>query len=160
MTCSDSEDDFICGSSSEDEAAELAEEFYETAVLPNHLPDAESAESENIIPNYSYNWTTEKINPHIFQYNQTAECPVETVNSESNALKFFQIFLNPDIMNIIVEETNRFHKFTTENTDVKLHSRLNNYNPTNVPEMWRFLGLTFLMPRMKKYVNIGVTMLY
>lgn len=55
LTCSDSEDDFICGSSSEDEAAELAEEFYETAVLPNHLPDAESAESENIIPNYSYN---------------------------------------------------------------------------------------------------------
>ncbi|CAD1476040.1 unnamed protein product, partial [Heterotrigona itama] len=69
---------------------------------------------------------------------------------ESTPLDAFQLFFSEELVSHIIEETNNYFKFVIENTSFKTHSRTNSWKDTSICEMYGFLAITILMPRMKK----------
>ena len=61
-----------------------------------------------------------------------------------NCLEYFQMIISNDILDIVVDETNRYADqfFTLKAGTWPKHSRANNWKPLTLPELKIFLGLT------------------
>ena len=78
------------------------------------------------------------------------------ITAETSPIDFFKLLLTEEIVELMVTETNRYADQFLEKTALKPKSRAQNWQPTTVPEMNRFLGLIFLMgyvtkPRIEDY---------
>ena len=73
------------------------------------------------------------------------------VNTEGfQPIDYFQLFLNDDMMNYLVTETNTFADQFMRDNNLRRRSRVHEWQPTNPREMKQFLGLTFLMGIIQK----------
>jgi len=63
----------------------------------------------------------------------------------ATALDFFRLYLTDEIVNLIVEQTNKYAEQYISSNDIKRHSPVNNWSPTNDKEMIAFLGLCMLI---------------
>ena len=61
-----------------------------------------------------------------------------------NCVEYFQLIIKDEILNIVVEETNRYADqfFLSKAGTLPTHSRANNWKPLTIPELKIFLGLT------------------
>ena len=68
------------------------------------------------------------------------------VNTDGfEAIDYFELFINDDIINYLVTETNTFAEQFIRDNNLKRKSRVHAWQPTDPKEMKHFLGLTFLM---------------
>ena len=65
-------------------------------------------------------------------------------------IDFFKLFIDDDLMNYLVAETNTFAEQFVRDNNLKRRSRVHEWYPTNPKEMKEFLGLTFLMGIVQK----------
>lgn len=75
---------------------------------------------------------------------------IDSTNYE--AVDYFKLFFDDDLVNHIVIETNRYaeQQLQLNPAAVKPHSRMHNWIPTTSEEIQKFFGLTFLMGIIKK----------
>ncbi|KAK2562670.1 PiggyBac transposable element-derived protein 4 [Acropora cervicornis] len=73
------------------------------------------------------------------------------VNTDGfEAIDYFELFINDDIINYLVTETNTFAEQFIRDNNLKRKSRVHAWQPTDPKEMKHFLGLTFLMGIIQK----------
>ena len=73
------------------------------------------------------------------------------VNTDGfEAIDYFELFINDDIINYLVAETNTFAEQFIRDNNLKRKSRVHAWQPTDPKEMKHFLGLTFLMGIIQK----------
>jgi len=72
------------------------------------------------------------------------------LTSESQPIDFFEQFLNEDVVNCIVEETNKYAEQFMSSHSLSKRSRANSWCPVNNDEMKKFIGLIFSMGLVKK----------
>jgi len=72
------------------------------------------------------------------------------VNTDGlEAIDYFELFINDDIINYLVTETNTFAEQFIRDNNIK-RSRVHAWTPTDPKEMKHFLGLTYLMGIIQK----------
>lgn len=75
---------------------------------------------------------------------------INDVPSENLELYIFKHIFDEDLVQHIVEETNKFYHFLVNNTVLSKHSKLGKWKDTNLNEMYIFFALMLLMPHVKK----------
>lgn len=71
---------------------------------------------------------------------------------ESTEADFFRAFFDDDIIQLIVDETNRYNEWLRNETDfISPHSRFNAWTDATMNDILVFLALTLLMPLIKKH---------
>ncbi|KAK8372480.1 hypothetical protein O3P69_015020, partial [Scylla paramamosain] len=71
---------------------------------------------------------------------------------ESTEADFFRAFFDDDIIQLIVDETNRYNEWLRNVTDfISPHSRFNAWTDATMNDILVFLALTLLMPLIKKH---------
>ena len=87
--------------------------------------------------------------PVIPPFTGNAGVLVDTDNFEP--IDFFKLFVTDDLLNSFVCETNRkAHQYIAQHPNMARYSSVHTWTDTNVTEMKKFLGLTFLMGLVKK----------
>ena len=79
----------------------------------------------------------------------TSAFPATPNSSES---EYFQAYFDDEIMNILVEETNRYHQQCVNEGTVQSGSKQKPYANTDIGELYAFLALTMAMAQVKKHV--------
>nr|XP_013190046.1 unnamed protein product [Amyelois transitella] len=69
------------------------------------------------------------------------------ISSVSSELDIFLHYCNEAYVEKIVEFTNSYQQYVVRHIDIKLHSRLKNWYPVTVPEMYTFFAVCMLMTR-------------
>jgi len=85
----------------------------------------------------------------------TSQCGVNKHFIDDLAIDFtefdiFKLIFDEDLVQQIVEETNKFYYFLVNNKLLKQHSKLNLWKDTDLNEMYIFIGLNLLMAHLKK----------
>jgi len=75
---------------------------------------------------------------------------INNVPSENLELYIFKHIFDEDLVQHIVDETNKFYHFLVNNTVLSKHSKLGKWKDTNLNEMYIFFSLMLLMPHVKK----------
>ncbi|KAK6181964.1 hypothetical protein SNE40_009739 [Patella caerulea] len=76
------------------------------------------------------------------------------MDNEPEAVDFFKLFFDDDLMTKLVTEINRYAAEKIQNTILKPKSRLRKWKDTNTHEMYRFIGILLNMGIVKKpYVD-------
>lgn len=65
---------------------------------------------------------------------------------------YFEAYFGPDVMQLIVSETNKYYAYMMEHADYTPQSRVHRWSDTNADEMYVFFALLLLMPHCKKHV--------
>ena len=86
--------------------------------------------------------------PHAFPFTGSSGFQVCTVGF--GPIDYFSLFINQDLINYFVSETNRFAEQFTSGDDLSRRSRANSWHPTDPHEMKQFLGLLFLTGIIRK----------
>jgi len=71
--------------------------------------------------------------------------PPGSLSPESSPVEFFQIFVTEEIVDLMVNETNKYAEQELSKGQLKRQSRKHSWVPTNEVEMKHFLGLLFTM---------------
>lgn len=71
------------------------------------------------------------------------------LNKNSKEVDYFLYFMDFELVNLIAQQTNRFHNFFVLNTDLRVYSRLKRWYDVTVPELYIFFTITMLMTRNK-----------
>lgn len=137
--------------------------FDDTDEDPNwNNEDDDSTEDEIVpeMPNYGYgddwhnHFTGEQPNSHV-EYNSQNEPVginediVETM-TYCSPYDFFALFLDDEVMNLIVLETNRFGNSKKNAPNVARNARIKKWKETNVEEIKTFFGIIIWMGMDKK----------
>ena len=94
-------------------------------------------------------WTSANMErPRVFPFTGNSGIQVRTVGFE--AFDYFSLFVNEDLINYVVTETNRFAEQFISGDHVLRRSRVNEWRPTDPHEMKQFLGLLFLTGIIRK----------
>jgi len=140
------------GSGSQSQPGHLGAATAATTAAPVFAPRVWVPVDNGYTPNVDFDYHfTPGMNSSI---NLTAEsCPIE----------FFDLFLTDEILNLLVNETNRFADQFLAKSVLKRKSRAHDWHPTTASEMKQFLGLVFLMgivkkPRIEDYWSTDPTM--
>ena len=56
-------------------------------------------------------------------------------------IQAFALFFSPELLTLLVSETNRYAAYVISNTNITRKSRLNQWHPTNEQEIKKFVGL-------------------
>ena len=81
------------------------------------------------------------------------------VNTDGfEAIDYFELFINDDIINYLVTQTNTFPEQFIRDNNLKRNSRVHAWQPKDPKEMKHFLVLTFLMdiihkPNIRMYLS-------
>ena len=81
--------------------------------------------------------------PRDFPFTGNSGVQVPTAGFEP--IDYFALFINDDLLNCFVTETNRYADDFIDSTDLRRNSRANDWKDTDLNEMKQFLGLLFLM---------------
>ena len=115
--------------------------------------DEEDSNLENLVSDEMLPmllWSKKNFKPIIHEFNDQNSGVKGNLTPESTPLDAFQLFLSEELVSYIAEETNNYFKFMFENTTPKAHSRVNSWKDTSICEMYGFLAIMMLMPRVKK----------
>lgn len=113
--------------------------------------DGEQEPVEEVSDTYEFLWEAKNMEPTTFIFNEeNSGCKSGDVNPDSSVLDFFQIFISPEIMEKVVGEMNRYAEYVQNNEDLKTKSRVKQWFNTTTDEMYVFMALAYLMPRVKK----------
>jgi hypothetical protein len=96
--------------------------------------------NENILPQYC---------PNNLKFD-SSNSGVNNVPSENLELYIFKHIFDEDLVQHIVDETNKFYHFLVNSTVLSKHSKLGKWKDTNLNEMYIFFSLMLLMPHIKK----------
>lgn len=91
----------------------------------------------------TFSWTQRDFQPIIYEFDDENSGIKTNINKQSSILKIFQIFFSEELIEFIVEQSN---KYSENNTKDDIY----NSNATTVPEMYNFLAVTMLMARVHK----------
>lgn len=75
---------------------------------------------------------------------------ISTLPDEATPLDYFSIFMNDEVIDIIVRETNKYAKQYIDSATLLPHSRVHKWYPTTAPEMKLFLGIALMMGLVRK----------
>ncbi|XP_050456469.1 piggyBac transposable element-derived protein 4-like [Cataglyphis hispanica] len=113
----------------------------------NSNSNLERSDLNKVLPTLS--WSKKDFKPTLHAFNDN-NSGVKGLTPEATPLDVFQLFFSEGLISHIAEETNNYYKFVIENTTFKTYSRINTWKDTSICEMYAFLALTMLMPRVKK----------
>lgn len=124
---------------------------------PRILSTSSEEEDSNIVQNMENGnqtgvllWSRENLTPKRHFFSDQNSGVKAHLNPQSTPLDAFQIFFPEELVSEITEQTNNYAKYVQEHTIYKRPSRLNSWRDASICEMYRFLCVTMLMPRMKK----------
>ena len=80
----------------------------------------------------------------------TANSGIQVPTPGFEAFDYFSLFINDDLLNYFVAETNRFAEQFISASATRRRSRVNDWYPTDPNEMRQFLGLLFLTGIIRK----------
>ena len=162
-----SDSDFAHGNSNSDsESEEWSGDSAETSESSDTESGDESEESNNEPParnnpnprrqrgqphqdQPALQWTPANMErPHAFPFTGSSGIQVRTVGF--GPIDYFSLFINQDLINYFVTETNRFAEQFISGDDLSRRSRANSWHPTDPHEMKQFLGLLFLTGIIRK----------
>ena len=94
--------------------------------------------------NYVWNAATRQPHLEIFTGNP-GPTSLADVTDMKNCLEYFQLIITDEVLEIVVDETNRYaNQFFQSAGALPSQSRANNWKPLTLPELKIFLGLTLL----------------
>lgn len=70
---------------------------------------------------------------------------LDDLSDGAAAIEYFQLFFTNDIVDLIVSEINRYAEEKIARGNLKPHSRLHNWKPTDRDELLRFIGILLNM---------------
>ncbi|KAJ8976673.1 hypothetical protein NQ317_004756 [Molorchus minor] len=89
----------------------------------------------------SLKWSKTAFVPNIHPFDDSnSGAHIESVEDKSNALSYFLLFINPEVVELVVQETNRYALENKENTKQK-------WKDTTENEMYVFLAVMLLTAR-------------
>lgn len=129
-----------------------SDEGEENLQLSSHSSSGESDEEMVEVNNkHVFNWQNKNLEPKIWAFDSNdSGCKIPTLNQNSSCLEIFEKFFTEDIVKSIIRETNRFADQEMQKPDIKANSRTKKWKILDVNEFYTFLGLNYLMPRVKK----------
>ena len=71
---------------------------------------------------------------------------------ETKEFDYFQAYLNEDVVNLVVNETNSYCKYCVEQNTVYEVAKKVPYKDTSVAELYAFFALVLAMPHVKTLV--------
>ena len=86
--------------------------------------------------------------PRAFPFTGNSGIQLRTVGF--GPIEYFSLFINQDLINCFVTETNCFAEQFMSGEDISRRSRANSWHPTDPREMKQFLGLLFLTGIIRK----------
>ncbi|XP_035214639.1 piggyBac transposable element-derived protein 4-like [Stegodyphus dumicola] len=113
----------------------------------NDNDDIESAAKRARYENIS--WFKKDLPPKIHDFSPTDSGDDDIALENSSTFEYFRIFWSEPFLSFIVNETNKYYKYMSENSNQGIHARLIKWKNTTLKEMYSFLALTMLMSRMK-----------
>lgn len=114
----------------------------------NSNSNLERSDLNEVLPTLS--WSKKDFKPTLHAFNDNNSGVKGDLTPEATPLDAFQLFFSEGLISHIAEETNNYYKFVIENTTFKTYFRINTWKDTSICEMYEFLALTMLMPRVKK----------
>lgn len=96
----------------------------------------------------NFKWKKSDLAPVIHDFdNINSGCRIQNIGENPSALDIFENFITHDIVEKIATESNSFYRwFIEKNPD----ESVKNYKPVVVDELYVFLGISLLMPLVKK----------
>ncbi|XP_045540910.1 piggyBac transposable element-derived protein 4 isoform X1 [Papilio machaon] len=98
------------------------------------------------------NWTTQ-ISPPVLEEFDEFICGVSpdiALDSDSSELQFFEKFCDIDLVQKIVDCTNKYHQQFVRHTDLRVYSRLQRWQDATTEDIYIVLALTMLFTRNKR----------
>lgn len=96
-------------------------------------------------------WSKKNLTPILHIFDDKNSGVKGHLNAQSTPLDAFQIFFSEELVAQITEQTNNYYKCVKDHIASKTNSRLNNWQDASVCEMYGFLCITMLMPRVRKF---------
>ncbi|CAF1621297.1 unnamed protein product, partial [Didymodactylos carnosus] len=97
----------------------------------------------------SRSWRKEDFRPKIFQF-QSNNCGIDVYLNDDSPLDFFKLFFNQELIQIIVNETNKFQASASDACKSSL-SHQAKWSPTDSQEIYLFLATFMLMAHVRKH---------
>lgn len=101
-------------------------------------------ESENVHNRYIPQWTEYQGRHKIFPFTGKSGLQID-VSKNISPYETFCLFVDDEVMNLIVEQTNKYAEQKIQVTRMSRHNRLNKWVSTNKEEIKKFLGLVLWM---------------
>ena len=94
----------------------------------------------------NYVWNAATRQPHLESFTgNPGPTSLADVTDMENCLEYFQLIITDEVLEIVVDETNRYaNQFFQSGGALPSQSRANNWKPLTLPELKIFLGLTLL----------------
>ncbi|XP_046398242.1 piggyBac transposable element-derived protein 4-like [Ischnura elegans] len=158
LTKSDSEDEDFDADSEED-VSDCEEESAESTHLQN-ISTSSSNDTSNEVEELAtkrrkttskgIDWFSGDFTPKIHNFDSSSSGCKAALSASSPIRSFFEVFFSTDLVTLISEETNRFFEYTMEISSEVTVSRIKTWRYTTPEEIYSFLAITLLMPRVKK----------
>ena len=132
---------------SEDASEMDIDEFYSSDVDSNESDDELVRKEQSV----NRNWSKTAFEPHLFHFNEQTSGASSTISAmKSDTLDFFELLFDEKMIDTIVEQTNKYHDFYTNDTTHNTVSHQAKWIPTNRSEIYTFLATIMLMAVTKK----------
>lgn len=105
-----------------------------------------------------YVWTDgDNYVPNVYAFDDSASGVTDAagVDMNSTELDYFQLFIDDELIDLIVQETNRYYQFIgnqRQGLPLAPHSKMRRWHDTTGREVYTFLALTLLMAHIKKHM--------
>lgn len=112
--------------------------------------DLQNDDDENLWEPPNFQWRRANLEPpNIHAFSANAGVEVDTTDFEPK--DFYSLFVNDDLINHFVVQTNLFaNQYIQSHPNLPRYSNVRSWTETNVAEMKQFWGLTLLMVIIKK----------
>ena len=110
----------------------------ESIVSTVAIPEPKQSKRKN-----EFFWTQKVFKPVIHKFNNKNSGVKVNINRKSSILDIFEIFISEELIEFIVERSNKYYENDTR-------SNVHNFAATTVPEIYNFLAVTMLMSRVRK----------
>lgn len=144
--------DILMNSDSEEELGDSESEEIE---FENNIPSDHEDESDEPMdipangPTVVFDWDKKDFVPSVYQFDNTnSGCTIDNLGEEPSILTIFELFFPDEFVQKIVDQIHLYYDFLDKNLTDK--SRLKNWKPTNVSEIYMFLAISLLMAQIKK----------
>ncbi|XP_046142146.1 piggyBac transposable element-derived protein 4-like [Osmia bicornis bicornis] len=124
---------------------------------PRLLSTSSEEEDSNLSPNIEncdqtgrLLWSKNNLSPTLHIFDEHNSGVKGYLNAQSTPLDAFQMFFSEELVSQITTQTNNYCKYVQEHTTYKMNSRGKKWRDASISEMYQFLCVTMLMPRMKK----------
>ncbi|CAF1419084.1 unnamed protein product [Adineta steineri] len=141
--------DIQMDSASEDDSTMEIDEVYSSETDSSETDDEIATSKEQSADRI---WKKTAFKPHLFSFDDTNAGLSSNINAMKDAtpLEFFQLLFDESIVDLIVEKTNKYQRFSNNNTPPSPSSHQAKWTETNRSEIYTFLATIMLMSVTKK----------